>query len=120
YVGIYKTSTTMVNSIMSLITGTVIPVLFSTLSRVQNDTVQFNSIYFRAQKLVSIFVFPLGVGIYIYSDVVTHILLGSQWIEASGVIGTWALTSSIMIVFGHFCSEVYRSKGRPKLSFVAQ
>lgn len=120
YLGLYKTSTSMVNALMALITASTVPVLFSALSRLQNDSEQFTQLYFRTQRLVSIFVFPLGVGVYLYSDFATEILLGSRWSEASGIIGVWALTSAIMIVLGHFSSEVYRSKGRPKLSFLAQ
>lgn len=120
YLGIYITSTTMVNALMSLITASIVPVLFSALSRLQDDTEKFNSIYLNTQRLVSVFVFPLGIGIYLYSNLATKILLGSKWSEASGVIGIWAITSAIMIVFGNFCSEVYRAKGRPKLSFLAQ
>ena len=120
YLGLYKTSTTMVNALMALIVASTTPVLFSTLSRLQNDEVKFSSIFLRFQRIVSILVFPLGVGVFLYSDLATRILLGSQWTEASGVIGIWALTSSIMIVFGHYCSEVYRAKGMPRLSFFAQ
>lgn len=120
HLGVYKTSTSMVNILMSLITASVVPVLFSALSRLQNDTEVFKKMYFKSQRLVSIFVFPMGIGVYLYSDLATRILLGSKWNEASGVIGIWALTSAIMIVFGSFCSEVYRAKGRPKLSFLAQ
>jgi PST family polysaccharide transporter len=120
YLGLYKTSTSMVNALMALITASTLPVLFSALSRLQNDSKQFNHMYFTTQRLVSILVFPIGVGIYLYSDLATRILLGSQWSEASGVIGVWALTSAITIVFGYLCSEVYRAKGRPKLSFLAQ
>src|SRR5690606_25193331 len=80
----------------------------------------FNFTYFKVQRLVAIIVLPLGIGVYLYSDLATQILLGNQWGEASKVIGVWALTSSIMIVYGHFCSEVYRAKGRPKLSFLGQ
>lgn len=120
YLGIYKTSTTMVNSLMSLITASIVPVLFSALSRLQDDNDKFNRMYLNTQRLVSVFVFPLGIGIYLYSDLATKIILGSKWREASGVIGVWALTSAIMIVLGNFNSEVYRAKGRPKLSFLAQ
>lgn len=120
YLGLYKTSTSMVNSLMALITGSTTPVLFSTLSRLQHDDNQFYNIFFKFQRLVSVLIFPLGVGVYLYSDLATKILLGSQWNEASGVIGIWALTSSLMIVLGHYCSEIYRAKGRPKLSFLAQ
>lgn len=120
YLGIYKTSTTMVNLLMGLIVASIVPVLFSALSRLQDDNESFNKMYLNTQKLVSVFVFPLGIGVYLYSDLATRIMLGSNWNEASGVIGVWALTSAIMIVFGQFCSEVYRAKGRPKLSFLAQ
>ncbi|MCD1161130.1 lipopolysaccharide biosynthesis protein [Peribacillus frigoritolerans] len=120
YSGIYMTSTTMVNSIMSLITASTIPILFSALSRLQNNEQQFKKTFLDMQRFVSIFVFPLGVGIYLYSDFATQIFLGDKWSEASKVIGTWALTSAIVIVFGNYCSEVYRAKGRPKLSFLAQ
>ncbi|AEB75395.1 lipopolysaccharide biosynthesis protein [Clostridium botulinum] len=120
YLGIYKIATAMVNNIMSIVTAAIVPVLFSTLSRLKDDNEQFENIYLTTQRAVSIFIFPLGFGIYLYSDLATQIILGSKWGEASYVIGVWALTSSIMIVLGNFCSEVYRAKGRPKLSFIAQ
>lgn len=120
YLGIYKTSTTMVNSIMTLITASILPVFFSALSKLQNDDKKFNEMYLNTQRIISILVFPLGVGIYLYSDLATKIMLGNNWTEASSVIGIWALTSSIIIVFGNLNSEVYRAKGRPKLSFLAQ
>ncbi|KWW14054.1 polysaccharide biosynthesis protein [Peribacillus simplex] len=120
FLGIYKTSTTMVNALMALVTASTVPVLFSALSRLQNDSEEFNRVFLKIQRVVSIIVFPLGIGVYLYSDLATQILLGNQWNEASDVIGIWALTSSLMIVFGNFCSEVYRAKGRPKLSFLAQ
>jgi PST family polysaccharide transporter len=120
YLGLYKTSTSMVNSLLALITAATTPVMFSALSRLQSDSEQFNSMFFKMQRLVSVLVFPLGVGVFLYSDLATQIILGGKWNEASGIIGIWALTSAIMIIFDHYCSEVYRAKGRPKLSFLAQ
>ncbi|MGN7241046.1 lipopolysaccharide biosynthesis protein [Priestia megaterium] len=120
YLGIYKTSTTMVNSLLALVTASTVPVLFSALSRLQGDQRKFQDMFFKFQKFISLFVFPMGAGVYIYSDIATKIMLGDQWVEASKVIGIWALMSSIMIVLGHYCSEVYRASGKPKLSFIAQ
>lgn len=120
YVGLYKTSTTMVNSLLALITGATTPILFTALSRLQDNNKEFNSTFFKMQRFIAILVFPMGVGIYLYSDLATQILLGSKWSQASEIVGIWALSSSITIIFGHYCSEVYRAKGRPKLSFLAQ
>lgn len=120
YLGIYRTSTILVNSATGIVTAAIVPVLYSALSRLQEDNEQFNHIFYKVQRIVAMLVLPIGVGMFIYSEQLTLILLGRQWTEASVVIGNWALTSIIMIVYGHFCSEVYRAKGRPKLSFFAQ
>lgn len=120
YLGLYKTSMTVVGQIMGLITAATTPILFSSLSRLQDDEKAFQTLFFKFQKLVGLLVIPLGVGIYCYSDLVTQILLGDQWLEASSFIGLWGLTSAITIVLSHYSSEVYRAKGRPKLSVLAQ
>lgn len=120
YLGLYKTSTTVVGQMMHLITAATTPVLFSSLSRLQNNEVEFRRLFFKFQKLVGILVIPLGVGIFCFSDLITSILLGDQWSEISKFVGLWGLTSSIMIIYSHYSSEVYRAKGRPKLSVLSQ
>ena len=120
YLGLYKTSSSIVGQIMGLITAATTPILFSSLSRLQNDEDGFKQLFFRFQKIVGLMIIPLGVGIYCFSDLVTELLLGSQWHEASGFIGLWGLTGSLTIVLSHYSSEVYRAKGRPKLSVLAQ
>ena len=120
YLGLYKTSMTTVNSYMAIITAAIIPVLFSALSRTQNDDDKFKDTYYTFQRLTAVLVIPMGVGVFLYSDLVTKILLGSQWIEAAPFIGLWGLTSAITIVFAHFSSEVFRSKGDPKISLLLQ
>lgn len=120
YLGIYKNSLSMVNSLFALITASTTPILFSALSRVQNNTKEFNKIYFSMQKMVAYFVLPMSIGVFIYSDLSVKILFGNKWSEAAPVIGIWALMSGVVIVLGHYSSEVYRAKGKPKLSFLAQ
>ena len=120
YLGLYKTSTTVVGQIIGIITASTTPVLFSALSRLQNDENEFKKLFFKFQKIVGVLIIPLGVGIYCFSDLITSVLLGEQWMEASGFIGLWGLTSTFTIVLSHYSSEVYRSKGRPKLSVLSQ
>lgn len=120
YLGLYKNSTAMVNSIMSIISSSIIPILFSALSRLQNDECKFKEIYYKLQRYVAFFTFPMGVGIVLYRELVTKLLLGNNWGEAADIIGIWSLTTIIVIVFSNFNSEVYRAKGKPKISFVYQ
>lgn len=120
YLGIYKTSMTTVGQITALITSATTPILFSALSRLQNDKGAFEDMFFQFQKTVGILIIPLGVGIFIFRDLITDVLLGSQWIEAANFIGLWALTSAVTIVLSHYSSEVYRSLGKPKLSVLSQ
>ena len=120
YLGLYKTTMTTVNSYMALITSAITPVLFSALSRYQNDDDKFKNTYFTFQRLTAIFVIPMGIGIFLFSDLVTLILLGNQWMEASSFLGMWGLSSVFTIVFSNLSSEVYRSKGNPKVSMFCQ
>lgn len=120
YLGLYKTSMVVVGQIMGLITSATTPIIFSSLSRLQNDNMAFNALFLKFQRVLGILIIPMGVGLFCYSDLVTELLLGSQWMEASRFIGLWGLTSALTIVLGHYCSEVYRAKGRPRLSVLAQ
>lgn len=120
YLGLYKTSMTVVGQITGLVISATTPILFSSLSRLQNDENSFKNLFFKFQKTISILIIPMGVGIFCYSDYITRILLGNQWMEASHFIGLWGLTSAITIVISHYSSEVYRAKGRPKLSVLSQ
>ena len=118
--GVYKTSMTTVGQITALITSATTPILFSALSRLQNNRSEFEALFFKFQKMVGLLVIPLGVGIFCFKDLITQILLGGQWGEAANFIGLWGLTSALTIVLSHYSSEVYRSIGRPKLSALAQ
>ena len=120
YLGLYKTSISIVTQILGLVIATTTPVLFSALSKLQSDEEEFRSLFFKFQKYVALLVVPLGVGMFFYSDFVTKVLLGEQWAETAGFIGLWALTGAFVIVLSHYSSEVYRAKGRPKLSVLAQ
>lgn len=120
YLGVYRISMATVGQIMGLITAATTPVLFSSLSKLQNDDDKLKEMFFSFQKIVGILVMPLGVGICLFNDLITSILLGSQWGEAAHFIGLWGLTSSITIIFAHYCSEIFRAKGKPKLSALAQ
>lgn len=120
YLGIYKTSLNTVNSIYATVTAAIAPVLFSALSRCQNDENLFKRTFINIQTNVAYILFPLGTGIFICSELVTKILLGSQWHEASRIIGIWALTMALITTIANFNSDAFRAAGRPDVSFLVE
>lgn len=120
YMGIYRTSMTTVGALITIVNSTTSPVLFSGLSRLQNDELEFRRLLFKFQKFVGLLIIPLGFGLYFYRDFVTLLFLGDQWVEASYFIGWWGLTSAFSVVFSNYCAEVFRAKGLPKYTVIAQ
>lgn len=119
YLGIYKTATTMVGQITSLISGATISVLFSALSQIQDDEIEYKRMYSVFLKGIGMVVVPLGVGIFLYKDVVRSILLGGQWAEADLLLGLWGFVLAESVIFNDMSGAVILSKGHPKLLFVS-
>lgn len=120
YLGLYKNSLNMVNSLMAMVKSSIIPVLFSTLSRLKQSDKEFQDVYFRIQRLTACLLVPMGVGLFVYRDLATTIMFGDGWGEASNIVGAWALATSFFILFEGFNGEAYKAKGMPKVLFVFQ
>lgn len=120
YVGLYKTTITTIDGIMAIITGATTSILFSYLSKIQDNDKDFKKVFLNFIQNVSMILIPMGVGIYIYKDFIIDILLGKQWSEAYAFAGIWGLMSSITLVCAQYSYEVYRAKGKPKISVLVQ
>lgn len=120
YLGIYKTSMAYVNQVMGIIITAFSPVLLSTLSRIKDDEDEYKSFFYQFERNISIVILPLGIGIFVYRELFTRILLGSQWGEAVNFIGLWSLMRAIQATFGIFSMEVFVSKGKPQYSVIEQ
>lgn len=120
YLGLYKTTITTIGGYFGIIQSATMPVLFSALSRCQDDDLEFQNVLFRFQRLVAMLVLPLGFGIFVYRELATLILLGRQWTETADFAGIHALATSLVFVFSYYNSEAFRSKGRPVLSVLTQ
>lgn len=120
YLGIYRMSMVSVNSLIAMLAGAITPVLYSALSRLQNNDLEFKKTFYHVLSRSALIVVPMGVGIFVYRDLARAILFGPSWQDADMMIGLWGLTSCLAVLFCHFCSEFYRAKGAPKVSFMAQ
>jgi PST family polysaccharide transporter len=120
YIGLFKNSISLINALTGIIVATFMPIMFSALSRNQNDDRLFFHFYEKNQKIVAYLLFPISIGIYIFRDFATLLMLGPNWEEAAMIVGCWGFASGFVIVFSGFSSEVYRAKGKPKISVMHQ
>lgn len=120
YLGLYKTSMTTITQIMSLITAATTPVIFSATSRLQNDRNAMNELFISSLRLVSFMLIPIGVGIFLYKDTVTLILLGNQWKEAVNFIGLYGLSNALGLVLASYWDSMFNAIGKPKYSVLTQ
>ncbi|KGQ24823.1 hypothetical protein JP33_07940 [Gallibacterium anatis CCM5995] len=115
YVGLYKNSSNIVMSILGMISASMSPVLLSVLSRIKHHPEKVYELFLAIQKLMLYLVIPMGVGIFCYQDIVTYILLGSSWSEATEIIGAWGLMMACSVAFYSFTAELYKSQGIPQV-----
>lgn len=113
--GVFKTGTTLILQIITAIYSLYGNVYKSALSRENQNDENFHKIFYTFQKYTSILSIPLGLGIFLYRDLATNLLLGESWGEASMIIGLWGLTGTLSIAFGNFFSDGIRAKGYPSI-----
>lgn len=119
YVGLYKNSTSIMLSLIGTITASMSPVLLSVLSRLKQDNA-YNDLYMKISRLFMYLILPLCLSVFFCRELVTVILLGDKWMEATNIIGAWALMLGISVFIYSFPAEVYKSKGWPKYLFFYQ
>lgn len=118
-VGLYKNSTSIILSFITMITASISPVLLSTLSRLKNDE-SYTDIYMNITTLLMYIILPICTLIFFCRDFVTLVLLGPKWSEGAMIIGCWALMLGISVFIYSFPAEIYKSKGIPKYLFFYQ
>lgn len=120
YLGVYKTSISTVGHFTSLIAASVLPVIMPSLSRLQNNYPEMRSTLLKFQKYTSVLLLPMGLGIFMFRNLITDVMLGSQWTEAAPFIGLWGLMEVTTVIFSRFCSPVYPAIGKPRVSVFVQ
>ena len=118
--GIYKTSMNMVGQITGVISASVVPVLLSSLSKLQDDNQGFKKLFYKFSATSGLILIPMGVGMFVYKDLMCHLALGDAWSKGATLMGIWGLINSIAILFNSFNGDVLIAKGKPKISVIIQ
>lgn len=117
--GLYRTGNYFVGAVIGLVTVPVVPVMYSYFSRIQNDKEKIKEVLLFGSKVISFFVLPIGVGIYIVRNPLSDFLFGEKWIGIAPVIGYLALAHCLAWIVG-LNTEVYKAIGKPKIEFIMQ
>lgn len=120
HLGLYIVTNNMVNALMSIIMSATSPILFATLSRYQFKRRLFHTTLLKAQKIIAYFLLPLGVGLFLYRDTAIRVILGSNWSEASDILGICALAISFKTIFVDVNREAYKAIGMPIISLILE
>lgn len=120
YLGLYKNSLTTVTSLFSMVSASIVPVLFVGLTKYQKDDKKFSTLFLQTQQILALLLIPMGVGVFIYQDLAVSVLFGNKWGEAAGVVGITALTLSLRTAYVSICSDAYRAKGKFRTPFILQ
>lgn len=120
YTGLYKTGITTISTYINLLYTITSPVLYAALSRMQNNRKGCLDTYFKFQHYTAFLALPLGIGIFVFRDFVTQILLGNQWSEASLLLGGMAAALALSSITAQYNSDFFRSQGKPHVALIVQ
>lgn len=120
YVGLYKTGIATITSYISILSTIVAPVLFSAFSRKQHQKDELQKEFFSSQKALLYILLPIGFASFIFRDLITQILLGSQWLAIADLMGLVGLSTAISIATAQHNSVYLRAIGKPFLAFAIQ
>lgn len=108
--GLYTTSRTLFTSVSALILAPVLPVLFSSLSKVKEED-KFIKMTLFSQKALFTVASILSLTVFLYSEFVSSILFDNKWIGISPLIQIVFLLMG-MEYFNSLLIESLRAKGR--------
>lgn len=119
-VGMWKTSSTMITGLFGIIKSVTIPVLFSSLCALQNNKDEYDYQIHLTRKVIGLIMFPLSFGLIFFNKLAVYITLGSQWQGAEMIFISKSLLAPLVYTIPYIASEIYRSKGEPKISALVQ
>lgn len=109
--GLFRAGNSFTALVFGLLLSPVLPVLFSTFSRMQNDQQHFRKTLIKVSKIVSLISIPCGFGMFVLSEDISSFVFGEKWIGVDLIIGVMALTHGFSWVIGAN-SEAYRGMGK--------
>jgi PST family polysaccharide transporter len=77
--GIYSKGYGLLRKPLKMVNGTILPVMFSAISKFQQDIKKLQNTYLKTSQALAIIYFPLWVGSILLAKPVILVLLGEKW-----------------------------------------
>jgi len=113
--GLYRTGTQLIMLIFGILIQPVLPVLYSSFSRIKEDTTKVKKMMLTATKIIVLYTLPASLGLYIVANPISSIILGPKWHGVESVIAICAIASCLTSLITAN-SEAYRATGRPNVN----
>lgn len=107
---LYRTGNYFVGAVIA----PIVPVMYSYFSKIQHDKESVKRALLLSSKVVSFFVLPIGVGLYIVQNPLSDLIFGEKWTGIASVIGYLALMHGVAWIIG-LNNSAYAAVGRPDI-----
>lgn len=113
--GIYRLGVTLTMYIFGLVFNPILPVAYSTFSRLQSQPLNLKHYLLRLTRLIAFVSLPMGAIVVVLASSLTTIVFGEKWTGLETVIAILAVKESIGWLVG-ISPEIYRAMGRPDVN----
>jgi len=99
--GFYSLGRTLVGGIFALVNGTIRPVVWTAMSRLQDNRQKLVSAVEESTQLTAAVVLPVGAGLLLAAPTLVAVLYGDRWLPALPVMYGLAVSPMFMTVSAH-------------------
>lgn len=114
-IGIYNLGKSLSATIFSVLNSPLLPIIYSSLSRLQKDIKQFIDSYLKFLSIICSLTLPAGVGLFLVGDLIAISFFSTNWISIGVVLSLYGMKSGLQSIFNTNASTM-RSIGRVKLN----
>ena len=112
--GLYRTGNTFVTMVFGAVFSPLLPVIFSTFSRLQNDISRISGLLLLVIKGIAIVAFPIAYALIALREPIEFWIFGTPWSGIGGVIAALSVVHGIAWLVGAN-GEAYRAIGSPNI-----
>lgn len=111
--GFYTKAFEFTNRLVTQLSGNIVgSVFFASFAQIQDNTERLSRAYLKSVRLISMMMFPIGLGILATGPLLVPVLLGDQWLPMIPALQVYALMVLTRPISAN-TSSIYMGVGKP-------